>query len=62
MYREFYHAERWHTNFQPPMLSVDKIGDIFQFDFITFCHERLGETCGKLLKFYMKVGNVYYTS
>ena len=34
------------------------IGDIFQFDFITFCHKSLGEACGKVLKFYMKVGGM----
>ena len=57
MYRELYHAQRWHAKFQPPMVSTG-ISDIFQFDFITFCHESLREVCGKVLKFYMKVSGI----
>ena len=53
-----YHGERWWSDerFQSPM-ALAKCGQVFTNDFIQFQHARHGITCGKIIKFYMKVIN-----
>ena len=51
---ELYHAQRWHTEFPSPML-VSKVGRVFVKDFITFHHDGIGNTQGKVAKIFLKV-------
>ena len=51
---QLYHAQRWHSHHQTPMIVTD-IGHIFQNDFILLHHDKLGTIYGKPLLFYNKV-------
>lgn len=52
--RELFHARRWHSDFQAPMI-VHNSRHIYVSDFIYFQHRNLGPTVGKVLKFFQKV-------
>lgn len=51
-----YHGSRWWDDprFQAPMVVLP-CGHLYVRDFVKFLHPQLGETCGKIMKFYMKV-------
>ena len=54
LYREIFHGQRWHTDFQCPMI-ITPVGHVFQGDFVKFSHHRCGTTLGKVINFYKKV-------
>lgn len=54
MYREIYHAQRWHTEFQSVMME-STVGRIFLNDFVTFSHLSICDALGKVVNFFMKV-------
>ena len=55
LFSEIYHARKWHSDFQAPMIMTSSELLVFQNDFIIFQHNILGPTHGKVLKFYGKV-------
>ena len=54
IYRERFHARRWHSDFSPPMVEF-KSKHLFVGDFILFQHFSLGHTLGKVERFFEKV-------
>ena len=54
MYREMFHARRYHSNFPSPMV-IHKGSHIYVNDFVKFEHATLGISTGKVLSYNGKV-------
>ena len=52
--RERFHTKQWHLNFSPPMAKL-KSNYLFVGDFVLFKHICLGQTTGKIERFFAKV-------
>lgn len=58
MFRELFHARRWHARFQAPMTVTANCGFVYVGDFVQFEIGALGSVIGKVLKFFHKVSYV----
>ena len=52
LFREMFHARRYHSNFPSPMI-IHKSSHIYVNDFVKFEHTTLGISTGKVLSYYI---------